>query len=147
MCAVIFACAEVRLLGELQQRRPRDLRLNYEMPWLVWGVSMLKAPDLNLSEQRERRLFPMRIAQHHFKESLTNGVAPQRRKRVRAPGGSVRTMFEKSILHRPHKFVGNARTVVAKDAESLHAIIFAVELAKHFCQKHALRVWQIAVRE
>jgi len=86
------------------------------MPWLVCGVPVLKAPDLNLTEQRERRLVPMRIAHHHFKESFPNGVAPQRRKRVRAPGRSVRTALEKCILHRPHEFVGHAQSVISKDA-------------------------------
>jgi hypothetical protein len=41
-------------------------------------MSMLEAPDLNLAEQRERRLFPMRIAEHHFKQPLSNAVATER---------------------------------------------------------------------
>jgi hypothetical protein len=100
-----------------RKRRPRDFRFDHGMPRLVCWVSVLKAPHFNLAEQSECRLFPNRIAGHHLKKSLPNGVASQRRERVRIARRSVGTALEKGILHRSHKFVGDARTVVAKNAD------------------------------
>ncbi len=89
----------------------------------------------------------MWIADHHFKQPLSKGVASERRDRVRVAGSSVGTVREKSILHRSHKLVGNTRAVVAKNAKSLQAIIVAGELAEDFCEKHSLCRRQIAIRE
>lgn len=54
-----------------RKRWPRDFRFDHGMPRLVWGVSVLKTPHLNLTEQCERRLLPMWIAYHHFQESAS----------------------------------------------------------------------------
>ena len=136
-----------KLFSSRQERRPRDIRLEHGMPRLICGVSMLKAPYLNLTEQGERRLLAMWIADDQFKQPLSNGVASERRKRVRVPGSSVGTTLEKGILHRSHKLVRNPRAVVAKDAKSLHAIILAGELAEDLCEKHSLGRRYIAIRE
>src|SRR5436305_6171659 len=97
------------------KRRPGDFRFDRWMSRFVCGVPVLKAPHFNLTEQSEGRLLSTRIADHHFKKSLPNGVASERRECVRISRRSVGTVLEKGIFHRSHKFVWNARPVVAKN--------------------------------
>src|SRR5580658_8802250 len=130
---VILAYAKVCYSSELRKWRPRDFRFNCRMPRLVCRVSVLKAPHFNLTEQRERRLLSMRIADDHLKKSLPNGVALKWGKRVSAAGRTVGTALQKRTFHRPHELVRHDRSVISQDTESFYAIIFAGELAEHLC--------------
>src|SRR5436190_21152999 len=82
------------------ERRPGDFGVNHGMPRFICRTSMLKTPDFDLTEQGKRRLLPMWISDDHFKQPLSNGVAPEWIDNVSIAVSSVGTVFEKGTLHR-----------------------------------------------